>query len=74
MQTATFRTEPFTCPSCVKKIEGAVGRIPGVSLAEVGFSSSRVKVSFDPGVVEPERIARTITDLGYPVLSTRVRS
>lgn len=69
MAVARFTTEPFTCPSCVARIEKAVGRLDGVSRVEVGFNSSRVKVEFDEAAVDESTIAATITGLGYPVTS-----
>jgi copper chaperone len=72
MRTAKFQTEPFTCPSCIKKIEGVVRKRDGVDKAEVMFNSSKVKVSFDENVTSVEEIAQSITDLGYPVLSSKV--
>lgn len=61
MATGTFRTEPFTCPSCVKKIEGAVQRIPGVSKVHVGFATSKVTVTFDDAAVAPDAITARIS-------------
>lgn len=72
-RTATIRTEPFTCPSCIAKIEGAVGAMAGVEDVTVMFNSGKVKVVFDESVVTAEKIAATIDALGYPVTSTRVR-
>lgn len=72
MSTATFTTEPFTCPSCVKKIENAVGRMPGVDSVDVGFNSSRVKVVFNPETTSADSIKQTIDGLGYPVLRSSV--
>lgn len=67
--TTTFRTEPFSCPSCISKIESAVGRMEGVHSVDVGFNSSRVKVAHDTETVAADTLARTITDLGYAVRS-----
>lgn len=69
MTTVKFQTEPFTCPSCVKKIEKVVGKKDGVESTQVMFNSNKVKVGFDPGRISAEEIARTITELGYPVVS-----
>jgi copper chaperone CopZ len=49
MSKVTFTMEPFTCPSCVKKIENAVARINGVQGVQVMFNSGRVRAEFDPG-------------------------
>ena len=72
MRTARLTTEPFTCPSCIKKIEGALGRIPGVRDVSVLFNSTKVKVSFDEAEVTAARLAEVVTGLGYPVLATKV--
>lgn len=72
-KNARFTTEPFTCPSCIKKIESAVGRMDGVQDVNVMFNSSKVKVAFEEDAVAPEAIAETITGLGYPVTATSVR-
>lgn len=72
MRTAKFETEPFTCPSCIAKIEGVVDKMPGVKDTKVMFNSGKVKVKFDDGLVTADSIAKAITDLGYPVLSHKV--
>ncbi len=71
MRTARITTEPFTCPSCVRKIEGALERTPGVTEASVLFNSSKVKISFDEATVTARELAKVISDLGYPVLATK---
>ncbi|WP_026551360.1 MULTISPECIES: heavy-metal-associated domain-containing protein [unclassified Arthrobacter] len=69
MTTVKFQTEPFTCPSCVKKIEKVVSKKDGVESTQVMFNSNKVKVGFDPDRITAEEIAKTITELGYPVVS-----
>lgn len=72
MRTANFVTEPFTCPSCIKKIENVVGKMDGVESTKVLFNSSKVKVNFDDSKVSADEIAQSISGLGYPVLSQKV--
>lgn len=67
--TTKFTTQPFTCPSCIRKIETVVGRLAGVTEVKVLFNSSKVKVTHDASVIEARAIADKITDLGYPVIS-----
>lgn len=71
MRTVKFETEPLTCPSCIKKIESVVNRVEGVASVRVLFNSNKVKVAFDEEVVEAESLAKIITDLGYPVVSSK---
>lgn len=67
LRTVKISTEPFTCPSCIAKIEKAVGRLPGVQKVDVRFNSSKVDVTFDQARLEAGEIATVISDLGYPV-------
>lgn len=71
MLTVKFETEPFTCPSCVKKIETVVGGKPGVESTQVMFHSNKVKVGFDESRITADEIAKAITDLGYPVVAQK---
>lgn len=72
MQKVVFNMEPFTCPSCVKKIESTVGRIDGVNDVKVMFNSGRVRAEFDSSRTNADTLESTIVKLGYPVLSKRV--
>lgn len=72
MQKAVFNMEPFTCPSCVKKIENTLGKVDGVESVQVMFNSGRVRVEFDGGKTAADALQDVLVKLGYPVLSTKV--
>lgn len=72
MTKAVFNMEPFTCPSCVKKIESTVSRVDGVQEVQVMFNSGRVRVEFDEAKTNADALQDTIVRLGYPVLSKKV--
>ncbi|WP_303968688.1 heavy-metal-associated domain-containing protein [Sporosarcina ureae] len=72
MKKVVFLMEPFSCPSCVKKIEGALSRAKGVQQVKVLFHSSKVRVEFDESVVEANELQKLIVKLGYPVLNQKV--
>lgn len=72
MTKAVFNMEPFTCPSCVKKIENTVEKVDGVQKVQVMFNSGRVRVEFDSSITNADTLQGTIVRLGYPVLSRRV--
>ena len=38
MNKTVFQLETVTCPSCIKRIEGTVSKINGVTSAEVKFN------------------------------------
>ncbi|HEX5564345.1 MAG TPA: heavy-metal-associated domain-containing protein [Sporosarcina sp.] len=72
MKKIVLNLEPLTCPSCIKKIEGALNRMDGVVEAKVLFNSGKVRAQFDESKIAAEAIANTVASLGYPVLSQKV--
>ncbi len=75
MQKATLQLETLTCPSCMLKIEGAVGSLDGVDKEslKVSFNSSKVKVDFDDEKLSVEDIENAIDKLGYEVKKSTVK-
>lgn len=69
MSTVKFQLEPLTCPSCIKKIEGKVGKMEGVEEVKVLFNSSKVKAVYDESKIAPEDMKAVIEKLGYPVVA-----
>ena len=72
MKKAVFTMEPFSCPSCVKKIESTLTKIEGVTEVKVLFNAGRVRVSFDSNQTSADVLENTLSRLGYPVVSTKV--
>lgn len=72
MKKAVFNMEPFSCPSCIKKIESTLLKVDGVQEAKVLFHSGRVRVKFDSSATNIDALENTVSRLGYPVLSSKV--
>lgn len=72
MKTLSMTTEPFTCPSCIKKIENTLGKTDGVDDVKVMFHSNKIKVSFDDTQTNADDLANAVTKLGYPVIKQKV--
>ncbi|WP_301107513.1 heavy-metal-associated domain-containing protein [Sporosarcina sp.] len=72
MKKAIFRMEPFSCPSCVKKIENALFKAKGVQQVKVLFHSDKVRIQFDEAIVSAGELQELVEKLGYPVLSQKV--
>lgn len=60
-----FRSEELSCPSCVAKIEKAVGSLEGVQQVKVFFNTGRIAVDHDPQVVSIDEIIKSIRSVGY---------
>ena len=75
MKSASIQLETLTCPSCTLKINSAVKSVEGVDKESVNvmFNSSKVKLDFDPEKLSVEQIEKSITDLGYEVIKSKVK-
>lgn len=53
------------CAGCIRKIEGGLLALPGVAEARLNLSTGRLRVAWTPDLIAPQRIADTLTALGY---------
>ena len=70
MTKLVYQLDGLTCPSCLQKIEGALGQQAGVKTVKALFNS-KVKAQIDPSVTNADALKKTITDLGYTVVNVR---
>ena len=73
MQKIILQLEELVCPTCLQKIETAVGNIDGVQNLKVLFNASKVKAEIDPEKTTVDAVAKVIESVGFDVLSTKVR-
>lgn len=59
--------ENLSCPDCAMKIGMVLKRSKGVSDAEVLYTTSKVRVIYDPAVTKVENLVKIIEDIGYGV-------
>ena len=57
----------MTCASCSSRLEGVLGRVPGVERARVNLATETAQVEFAPGAVRPGQIAEAIAKAGFQV-------
>ena len=60
-----LRSDEFSCPSCVGKIEKALNALPGVSTAKVHFNTGRIEVEHDPASAPVEALVSVVKSTGY---------
>jgi copper chaperone CopZ len=69
MTTTTVRTklstEELTFPRFVPKIEKSLLAQPGVTKAEVKFSSGRIEVEHDPALSDVAALVHSVAKVGY---------
>jgi len=60
-----LRSDEFSCPSCVVKIEKALKALPGVAEAKVHFNTGRIEVAHDPAAAPVEALVSAVQSAGY---------
>ncbi len=65
--SATLPIEGMTCASCVRRVERALTKVPGVSGANVNLATERATVTFDPASVELPDLRAAVEKAGYRV-------
>ncbi|MGH9466495.1 MAG: heavy metal translocating P-type ATPase [Terriglobales bacterium] len=57
----------MTCASCVRRVEKALARAPGVSEAAVNFATRRARVTYDPEQGDVAALVAAVAGAGYEV-------
>ncbi|MGA9140647.1 MAG: cation transporter [Methanocella sp.] len=63
--------ENLSCPDCAMKIGIALKRSKGVLNTEVLYTTSKLKVVYDPTLTKVENIVKIVEDIGYGVKEIR---
>ena len=60
-----LRSQEFSCPSCVAKIERALKGLAGVDEAKVHFNTGRIVVEHNPERASTDELVKTVRAAGY---------
>jgi Cu+-exporting ATPase len=63
-ETFDLAVRGMTCASCVRRVERALGKVPGVESAAVNFATERARVRTGPGVSTAQLVA-AVKAAGY---------
>ena len=55
----------MTCAACALRIEKTVGKLPGVTQANVNLASEKLFVEYNPETVNMEEITKAVEKIGY---------
>ncbi len=65
--TLELPIEGMTCASCVRRIERALARVPGVNEATASLATEKARVTVDLAIATPEQLGAAIEKAGYRV-------
>jgi len=70
-RTSDLNVQGMTCAACVRRVERALLRVPGVAEASVNLPLHRATVRFDPEQASVPELLKAIEDAGYEALELR---
>jgi Cu+-exporting ATPase len=59
--------EGMTCASCVRRVERALIKVPGVTAASVNLATEKANVAYDPAAADLGRLTAAVEKAGYKV-------
>ncbi len=62
---ATLPIEGMTCASCVRRVEKALAKLPGVELANVNLATEQATVRYNPSLIGRDEFRRAVEKAGY---------
>ncbi|ATF42022.1 heavy-metal-associated domain-containing protein [Weissella paramesenteroides] len=73
MNKIVLQLDELSCPSCLQKIQSALDKQVGITNVKVLFNAAKVKADFDSDKISADKVADTVTNLGYNVQSIKVK-
>jgi copper chaperone len=67
MESTTLVAPDISCEHCQHAIEGAVGKLAGVSTVKVDIPTKTVNLTYDPQKVSLAKIEEVLDDTGYTI-------
>ncbi|HEX8931937.1 MAG TPA: heavy metal translocating P-type ATPase, partial [Patescibacteria group bacterium] len=64
----TFAIKGMHCASCVRVLEKALGKVEGVTEANVNLATEQATVTYDPAVCTPAKMDSAVASVGYQAM------
>jgi len=64
-RTLRLKVEGVSCASCVRRIEQALAKVPGVAEANLNLATEKATVTYDPTLVKEEELMEAVSAAGY---------
>lgn len=67
-ETLNLAINGMHCASCAMTIDGSLEDTPGVIKAKTSYARGEVMVEYDPTQLQPAKLKKVVSDLGYQVV------
>ena len=67
-QKVTLDVKGMDCAACPVTVKAVLKRQPGVDDVKMDAEKHTAEVRFDPAKVSPDRLAKAVTEAGYPAI------
>ena len=64
-RSAELAISGMTCASCSRRVERALGKVPGITLANVNLAAERASVTYDPATASLADMVGAVERAGY---------
>ncbi len=64
----TLPVSGMSCAGCAVSVESMTSTLPGIKSAEVNYATQRLKVAFNPTVIQPAQIQQALQKIGYDLI------
>ncbi|AKG54120.1 metal transporting ATPase [Dehalogenimonas sp. WBC-2] len=61
----TLLVSGMSCPSCVRHVEVALSKVPGVEKAVVDLAAGKARVSYNSFIAKPDELIKAVEQAGY---------
>ena len=73
-EEAQLPIEGMTCASCVRRVEKALTKLPGVEVANVNLATEQATVRYNPAMVGRDEFRKAVEKAGYGIRPEQVRT
>jgi Cu2+-exporting ATPase len=64
----TIPVSGMSCAGCAVSVESMTSTLPGIKSAEVNYATQRLKVAFNPAMIQPLQIQEALQKIGYDLI------
>ena len=66
--SAVLSVGDMTCAACARRVERALGKLPGVEQAQVNLATAEALVHYDSSQIKIRALKQAVTDAGYRIV------